>query len=84
MGTKNSITPLTSLPLNPKLSIRHQKIPMSLILQEAGVSEPKGPDIFAYTDYRQFMKDFFAFMKSTKPFFSYQYFASSYLPVAFR
>jgi uncharacterized protein (TIGR02147 family) len=33
------------------------------------------PDIFAYTDYRKFMRDFFDFMKSTKPFFSYQYFA---------
>jgi uncharacterized protein (TIGR02147 family) len=39
------------------------------------VSETKAPDIFAYTDYREFMKDFFTFMKSTKPFFSYQYFA---------
>jgi uncharacterized protein (TIGR02147 family) len=39
------------------------------------LSEQKAPDIFAYTDYRKFMKDFFTFMKSTKPFFSYQYFA---------
>lgn len=37
--------------------------------------EQKAPNIYAYTDYRKFMKDFFSFMKSTTPFFSYQYFA---------
>jgi uncharacterized protein (TIGR02147 family) len=39
------------------------------------LTEQKAPDIFSYTDYRKFMKDFFAYMKSTKSFFSYQYFA---------
>jgi uncharacterized protein (TIGR02147 family) len=37
--------------------------------------QTKAPDIFAYTDYRKYMKDFFLYMKSEKPFFSYQYFA---------
>lgn len=39
------------------------------------MSEQRAPDIFTYTDYRQFMRDFFTFMKTVKPFFSYQYFA---------
>jgi uncharacterized protein (TIGR02147 family) len=45
------------------------------MLRGSAVTEQKTPNIFSYTDYRIFMKDFFAFMKSTKPFFSYQYFA---------
>jgi len=39
------------------------------------VIQPAAPDIFAYTDYRIFIKDFFAYMKSIKPYFSYQFFA---------
>lgn len=39
------------------------------------VTEAKAPDIFSYTDYRTFMKDFFLYMKSVKPHFSYQFFA---------
>ena len=55
--------------------IYHTPGQTSRVYEEAYLLELKAPDIFAYTDYRQFMKDFFSFMKSTKPFFSYQYFA---------
>jgi len=43
--------------------------------REVNVVAPKAPDVFNYTDYRTYMKDFFAYMKSVKPAFSYQYFA---------
>jgi len=38
-------------------------------------TEPHAPDVFTYTDYRLFIKDYFSYMKSNKPFFSYQYIA---------
>lgn len=33
------------------------------------------PDIFNYLDYRKYLSDYYAWAKSTRPFFSYQYMA---------
>jgi uncharacterized protein (TIGR02147 family) len=37
--------------------------------------KPQAPDIYRFTDYRAYLKDLFKYMKSIKPFFSYQYLA---------
>jgi uncharacterized protein (TIGR02147 family) len=34
------------------------------------------PNIYSYQDYREYLRDYFAFMKKEKPFFSHRYFCS--------
>ena len=37
--------------------------------------ELKKPTVYEYTNYRQFLKDMYAYLKSTQPSFSYRYFS---------
>jgi uncharacterized protein (TIGR02147 family) len=53
--------------------VMHQMLHAVYIIEDTEQKDTLMPDIFSYTDYRLFLKDFCEDIRKEKPFFSYRY-----------